>query len=227
MQWEDLGIALVAIVYAWFKRGSGGSVVVLPDHVTGVIALMAAAGAIVALATRTPGESAVESNPAPGISWALIGPLVAGISIVAGGGVEKLGGDPAAVAFPVLVVAALAIVLAPYLPTLGRRTRRVLVAPFVFVSSGIFSSVVGTIAGSLGTTGLSGLGPLGSLATVLGFLGVVAAAGAVFYVMLVVVPRDLASPGSSNLAWIVRFAVFLGGIVVGVVLGGAVPIVVV
>src|SRR5262249_49160707 len=157
----------------------------------GVIALLASAGAIVALATRTPGESAVESSPAPGISWALFGPLVAGISIVAGGGVEKLGGDPAIVAFPVLVSAALAVGLAPRLPVLQPAVRRLLVAPFVLVGSGIFSSVVGMVTGSLGQGGLGSLGPIGDLTALLAVLGIAGLAAGIFYVMLVVVPRDL------------------------------------
>lgn len=229
IQWEDVALAIAVIVVAWLNRGrtsvSGG----LPDWLVGVACLVAAAGAIVALATRVPGESSVEASDTPAVNWALIGPLVGGITVVAGAGVEKLGGDGAIVGFPVLIVAAVATALASHLPVLQPQVRRAFVAPFVLVACSIFSSVVSSIASTFtyngGTAGL--LAVPGALGAIGGLLAIVAVASGIFYLMLVVVPRELANPSSSRLAWVVRFVLFFASLVLGIVLGGKVPVIVV
>jgi hypothetical protein len=229
IQWEDLALAVAVVGVAWLDRGAPSASSWFPDALVGLACLVAAAGAILALATRRPGESTVEASDTPAVNWALIGPLVGGITVVAGAGVEKLGGDGAIVGFPVLIVAAFAVALASYMPVLQPSVRRALVSPFVLVAGSIFSGVLSSITSTFAFDGES-LGLLavpGALATLGGFFAIIAVASGIFYLMLIVVPRELANPGSSRLAWIVRFALFFGSLILGILLRGKTPVIVV
>jgi hypothetical protein len=228
IQWEDVALAVAVIAVAWLSRGAAPAWN-FPDALVGVACLVAAAGAITALATRVPGESSVEASDTPAVNWALIGPLVGGITVVAGAGVEKLGGDGAIVGFPVLIIAAFAVAFASHMPVLQPSMRRALVSPFVLVAGSIFSGVLSSITATIAFDGetLGLLAAPGALAALAGFLGIVALASAIFYLMLIVVPRELANPSSSRLAWVVRFALFFGSLVLGIFLRGKTPVIVV
>ena len=143
-----------------------------------------------------------------------VGPLTGGMLLVAISGGAALD-VPSWGATTYCLIAAIAMIAARFfLPPLGTAARRFLVTPFIVAAGGIFWSVVdGISAGSGGTAAGADLTRL--------FLQSVPATGfliaftAVYYAMLVFAPRQVADREGGPLVWLVRYGIFLAGIVIG------------
>ena len=108
------------------------------------------------------------------------------------------------------LVAALAMRIVPPLSTV---LRRALVTPFVVIAGGLFwniiTSVTGVIHGSGSASALSG----GSTPVAIGFLVLFSA---VYYVMLVYAPRQVAHREGGLLSWLLRYTVFVISVLLGI-----------
>ncbi len=95
--------------------------------------------------------------------------------------------------------------------------------PFVLVSGGLFSAFLAGLA-SLFDIGLlaDSAGQPGALAPTLLTAAIALVGAAIFYVMLVFAPRQVAEAEGSGRTWIVRFGVFVLGLLLGHSLAGVV-----
>jgi hypothetical protein len=197
-----------------------------PDPLLGAFALLAAIGAMVALATRVPGES---RSLEPESRYWIIGPFVGAVGLTAGSSLELLGiegGD--IVTGPALIVAVLSVVFAARLPIVERPVRRLLMAPFVLLSGAVFQGLAAELMGAL--TGVVDLPAVlahpDAIQLLLLIITVSLAVSWIFYAMLVFAPRELADPGAPTRWWALRFGLFWASVIVGLMLGGSAPIVV-
>jgi hypothetical protein len=180
----------------------------------GAVQLAALLGVVVALATRTPGASPLV--PDGFRTWVLAGPLVGAVGIVGADTSDRLGADLASVMAPVALVATVAaFVFGDRLPVLDHRWRRLLVAPFIFVSAAFFDDFVASLLDGLDLSAVASavfaggasqpqVAAFGSI-LLFGLL----AGSAAFYAMLVLAPRELAAPERYPAVWVVRFAIFV------------------
>lgn len=230
IQLEDLALALLLLLGPLLGGAGGGlslgSLRGEPDPLLGIFALVAALGAIVALATRVPGESRLVDTE--GRAW-FIGPFVGAIGFTAGNALELLGlegGD--IVTGPAMIVAVGSFVFASRLPVVERPVRRLLVAPFLLLSGAVFQGLVAEFTGSTAgfvdlTALLAGPDAIPLLATI---AVIVLAVSWIFYAMLIFAPRELADPGAPTRSWVLRYLIFVGSLVAALLLGGTTPVVV-
>lgn len=200
------------------------------DFLGGLVAFLAALGAIVALATRVPQESRLEHHPEgdlPVRIW-LIGPFIGAVGFVAGDSLDRMGLPGGDLLIGVAVIVAVAsFVLADRLPVVSRNTRRLLVGPFVLLSGAFLQQFAADLTSSFaGTDVLGALLALNNLVFAIELLAILAYAALVFYLMFVFAPRELADPGASNLAWAMRFVVFYVSLLIAIFAGSAGPLVV-
>ncbi len=195
----------------------------------GLVSFLAVIGAIVAMATRVPGEARVESRTHgadPERLW-MIGPFIGAVGFIGTDSLGRLGlpgGDGLlAIAFVVIIAAS----LFPHrLPVVSRVTRRILVAPFVLLSGAFFQGLVSDLAEGLGGEA----GPMARLAStaepimLVQIYAIIGIAAGIFYLMLIFVPRELADPGASTLVWTLRFGLFYASLVGAIIIGGTTPI---
>jgi len=229
IQLEDVALGLLLVLSPLLGEGSGlgfGSPRDETDPLLGLFALIAAVGAIVALATRVPGESRIVEGH--GRAW-IIGPFIGAIGLTAGNALELLGlegGD--VVTGPAMIVGVGSFVFASRLPVVERPVRRLLVAPFVLLSGAVFQGLVSEFTGSVsGHVDLPALLRDPSALTIVATVGgIILAVSWIFYAMLVFAPRELADPGASTPTWVTRYLVFLATLVVALVAGGTTPVLV-
>jgi hypothetical protein len=173
----------------------------------GLVELVAVGGALVCLATRPAMSSGAAGRGAA--DFAGLGPLTGGLLLATVIGTQNLFGSAEAgfgVAFVAIVVAFL---LSSATPPLAVPVRRVLVTPYVLVSASLFNGLVGQVGGLFDLHSLLGQG-LAQVAQVLpSTLVVMVPFAAVYYLMLVYAPRQLAVADGGPVAWLVRFLVFL------------------
>ncbi len=227
IQLED--VALVAVmVLGPLLAGSGSLADTLLDRqhdpLLGLFALTAAVGAMVAMATRVPGESRFDESE--GRYW-IIGPFVGAVGLTAGSALELIGVDGGdIVTGPAFIVAVLSVVLADRLPIVERRIRRLLVAPFVLLTGAVFQGLAADLTAAL--TGLVDLPAIVSHPDAIQLLLLVVvvslAVSWIFYAMLVFAPRELADPGAPTRWWILRFGLFWVSLILGMALGGGAPV---
>jgi hypothetical protein len=202
-------VALVAPLLARLQPAAGPFDAGQP--VQGAVRLVAVLGAIACLAARVPrGTSA-----GPGLlDRAAIGPFVGGLLLVAISGAGALALPSWGPYVLVAIALAVGLVMRIVVPPLGPAMRRALVAPFVLVTGGLFWSVIDAVMGP-SSSGLPS--PAALLAApnrpLLGFLVVFSA---VYYAMLVFAPRQVAEREGGPITWVVRYAAFLAGVLLGV-----------
>jgi hypothetical protein len=186
------------------------------DPLVGLVYLVAAAGAVVALATRSPGESAFdfESFDTPR-SYAMM-PFMAALALIASIGAENTGIASAEAAFlPVAAVTVVAHVFYNRLPTLAPNKRRALMAPCVLVGAGIFN---GTMADVLDSVDVGDLFQAagGDIQALFGVLALLVLFSLPFYMMFVFAPRQITESEGTWPAWAARYGLFLVGAIAGV-----------
>jgi hypothetical protein len=225
LQVEDLVLAGVVLLGPVLTSASGsfgaGVLSSERDPVGGLFALLAAIGAMAAVATRVPGESRVDASTD---RYWIIGPFLGAIGLTAGNALERLGiegGD--VVTGPAFLVALLAMIFADRLPVVERPIRRLLVAPFVVLSGAVFGHLTADVTSALaGVTDLPALlvhpQALGLIVTI---VSISLAVSWIFYAMLVFAPRELSDPGTPTRWWAFRFGVFWASVLVSLAIGGA------
>jgi hypothetical protein len=205
------------LVGGWF-----GSTGILPGlegggALAGFVQLIAVLGAFAALLTRPSDQPAVRIGEVEAPRMALSGPLIGGLAFASAGAIDGLGlpsGDwLIGVSFIVLLVGTLG---ASHLPVVSAPLRRLLVLPFILVSSTYFNGFAGTILDSLDIGQLLAEAPAEGLSLALFILVLIVGGMAAFYAMFVVAPRELADPEGRALPWIARFIVYVAASLAGV-----------
>jgi len=200
-------LAQPIIVRSQGRAVSGGFPVSGSDPLLGLAYLGAAALAIVCLVTRPSGaEARAVRDPS---EWILVGPLGAGLAFTCAIGTDLLFGAPGAgilIGFGAVVAGAFLPGILPPVPVV---VRRALVVPFVLLTASTFNVFVAGLAGLFDVRSLF----VGGLWTGLQALPVLVLVAMLFtgiyYLMLVVAPRELAEREGNALHWVVRYGLFL------------------
>ena len=180
--------------------------------VQGALELIAVLGALICLVT---GRSDAPAGGDPGVlGRGAIGPLVGGLLLVTFSGSAGLGLDDTPGTVVAVVLIGLVVAVRLRWPAFSTSVRRALVTPFILVTGGIFWNVLDSITGGQGVIG----GPTGGLSpSDIGLvIGLLAVFSAVYYAMLVYAPRQVAEAEGGPVTWLVRYAVFLVSVVVGI-----------
>lgn len=218
---EDTVLALWMIVIApLFSPGPGAGSVSGSDPLLGLLDLVGLLAFAACVGARS--RPGVESGLMVGgdMRYA-VGPLFGAIAFTIDDVGDRLGltGSPAVL--PLAAAAGVAIVARFRLPALSGAQRRALVTPFVLVTSRFFGEVLGGITGLFDVrrlvAALAAPGGFGESILVVLF----ATAGvAIFYVMLVFAPRQIADREGTATTWTVRFVLFVVSLAVGQTVGG-------
>ncbi len=178
----------------------------------GVIRIAAIFGALICLAAKRAPNADVAGEPSIA-QWGAVGPLVGGLLLVALSGVTALdvtsGTGLALVAAAVVGMIAVRVLL----PPLGATVRRMLVTPFVMVAGALFWTFIAVIGGEPGSAT-----PASAVAdpqTAIAAGGFLLAFSAVYYAMLIYAPRQVAEREGGLVTWILRYALFVAGVVFG------------
>jgi hypothetical protein len=210
-------LVLVQPLIAGFSDGDRfADLSVQDDALVGFVYLVAAAGAVVALATRSPGESQFDfESPNSPRSYALW-PFMAALALIASIGAENTGIASAEAAFlPVAAATVVSFLFYNKLPTLAPGMRRALMAPCVLVCAGIFN---GTMADVLDSVDVGDLFQAagGDVQALIGVLGLLVLFSLPFYLMFVFAPRHITESEGTWPAWAARYGLFLVGAIAGV-----------
>ncbi len=128
--------------------------------------------------------------------------------------VPGLGIDGSSLGAAVFLATFAGALLFPKLPVVPVTSRRLMVAPMVLLAAGAFDAIIGRNLGGIAADLLGG-----AQQEVAAFWPLILAAVAMLYTMLVVAPRAIADPGSSNVAWTARFLFLVGSVLVAALLG--------
>ena len=186
------------------------------DPLVGIVYLVAAAGAVVALATRSAGESAFDfESPNSPRSYALW-PFMAALALIASIGAENTGIASAEGALvPVAAVTVVAYLFYNKLPTLAPNTRRVLMAPLVLIGAGIFNGTMADVFDAVDVGDLfQAVG--GDIQVLFGVVALLVLFSLPFYMMFVFAPRQITDSEGTWSAWAARYGLFLVCAMVGV-----------
>jgi len=212
-----IGHALVA------AQGPGGGLFDGNRPLDGVVRLGGLAGAFACLATRS-SDDPHSTSERPILQSGAIGPLVGGLMLVGGSGFAALNLAPEAIFGPTFLIVLILALAGDHLPAVPTAMRRNFVTLFLIAAGGLFWSFVNAIVGGMDVIGefSRAWSENPSQAEFVG--GALVAMAAVFYAMLVFAPRQLVEREGSPLTWLLRFALFIVGVSVGVgwisVLGG-------
>jgi len=177
----------------------------------GVLLLAAVFCALAAVVTRSPGEAPASLDALSPALYARF-PLMAGLGMVAIEATEQLGwaGDD----YFFWLIAAITVgsaLLYPYLPAMRRFYRRLLMTPITLLGAGSFNALAAMIVGDTGADGFMAnlRGPTGPLFILLLFVLLVQ------YLLFVFAPREVADGGGSVWQWLLRFLLYLAGLLTG------------
>jgi hypothetical protein len=217
---DGLLAAWMIVVVPLFAARPGSPAIGGPDPVLGLldlVGLLAFAACIGAKSQPGLDSGLVERGD---LRYA-VGPLVGAFAFAIEDVRDRLGLPDALAALPLAAAAGVAVVARLRLPPLSAVQRRTLVTPFVLVASRFFGDVLG------GLTPIFDLRALASSITepggIAGTAFVVAAATvgvALFYVMLVFAPRQIAEREGTGAAWTVRFVLFIVSLALGQTVAG-------
>jgi hypothetical protein len=204
-------VSLAAPILANFQPVSGPFDPGQP--LEGALRLIAGLGALACLAARAPKPYGPNSDDPPPMDYSAVGPFVGGFILITFAGAAAL--NPPAWGPVVLIVIGIGTVVAmrTLVPPLSIGARRTLITPFVLVTGGLFWSVIHTVVAPApgGTFNAAALLRPENLAG----LWFVVVFGAIFYAMLIYAPRQVAEPEGGLREWLVRYAVFLVCLLVG------------
>jgi hypothetical protein len=162
----------------------------------GVVQLLAAIGAIAAIASR-PARIAPGDVPGStvGVVMLYLGPLIGGLAFVAGSASSYLGMQlDGLITGSAFLAAVAAMTFSDRLPVLRSEIRRLIVLPFTLVCAGIFNGFAADILEGFDPALLSHSSFSAEGGLVL-FVGIMVLGGlAAFYATLVAAPRALADP---------------------------------
>lgn len=192
---EDALLAAWVLAQAIIARSQGhavggGAPFGGSDPLLGLAYLGATALAIVCLVTRPRGAEALAVREPT--EWILVGPLGAGLALTGAIATDQLFGAPGAgfvIAFGAVIAGAFLPGLLPPVPVVARRA---LVLPFVLLTASTFNVFVAGLASALDVRSLFVGGLWTGLQALPVLLGFAVAFTGVYYLMLVVAPRELA-----------------------------------
>ena len=180
----------------------------------GVFRLVAVLAALACLAARRPSGAPAADRQI--LDSAAVGPFTGGLLMVAISGGIALGLPSWGPYGFCLLAACVMIAMRVAVPPLPTVARRLLVAPLVMAAAGIFWSLVDAVLGPISNGAGGGGGSLASLTpVVLPVVGFLVVFSAVYYAMLIYAPRQVVEREGGLLAWVLRYLMFLGGIVLG------------
>ena len=213
---EDWLIAgWVAIASPLLFRGGGDKGPFDPGQpLQGVLRLAAVGAVLVCVAARQQRDPAHGSQRAL-LNRASVGPFFGGLLLVTITGFVALDAPSALVT--AFLAAAVAAMLAArlLLPPLALPVRRALVSPFVVIASGMYWTLIGLVVSPRDVSALrqAVLADFHGMLLPLGFL---IAFSAVYYAMLVYAPRQVAEPEGGPAVWVLRYALFLASVALGI-----------
>ncbi len=209
--WIGIAVPLLAGVAGWegaSELDDSGSVL------SGLVYVLVSLGAVACLAAFPGGFSGESPRLFRPPDVFALGPFVGALAMVGGAGIENLGLASTGEFGPFFVLGAVAIVGHRWLPSLQALHRRILMAPFVFITAGVFNGIMASTfdAFDFGRLIIEDPGSPGLLAL---SLALPVALTAPFYAMFVFAPGRIADPEGSIFAWLVRYLVSLVGLVIG------------
>lgn len=180
----------------------------------GIAYLVAAAGALLCLASRSSDEATLAWTTASSPhSYAPL-PFVIAIAILAAFGLESVGAMGAEVSFvPAFVLALGLYFLYSHLPTLPRQARRALTVPMSIVGSAVFNGIMFEMFSTIERAAFVDVG--------VGLLLFLLMMSALFYFVFIFSPSQIADAGGSWLDWGARYALFFAGSIIGITMLGA------
>lgn len=211
---EDVALFVWLVVVQPLLFAPAASGVQGPDPLRGLIDVAGLIGFAICIGARS--AAGVGSGLFSGGNvGAAIGPLFGAVAFAIDDTTTSLGVDGDLVAIFLVALIVLAVGARLRLPPLGADVRRALVTPFVLAASGFFSTFLAGITGAFDIRSMvadvtgpdAGLGLFG--------IGIAIAGVAIFYVMLVFAPRQVAEKEGSPLTWTVRYLVFLASLILG------------
>ncbi len=180
--------------------------------VVGIFYLVAIAGAIACVLTRSRGDPPIPEDPGSSARGYAPYPLAFALSIIGRTALEDLGIVSDAIVAVAFLAAGAGTLARDRLPELSPTARRALMTPYLLVSATFFQGIVADIWPN------AGAGPSEVIAAVggLGILGLLILGTAVFYLGFVFAPRQIVEVMRHGWVWPVRFALFVLGLVIGI-----------
>ncbi len=183
------------------------------DLLVGLVYAAAIALAVLALALRSTAVS--RGEPRDDQFGLIFGPFFGGLLLLGVIAAHNLGVPGPTIVVGAGVAGLVLVVLSGRLPAETPATRRLLIEPYVFLAAALFNASMADIGPAFALGNAQAQAPGDLLAAIALSVGLVALFSSVFYAMLVYAPRQLADPQRSMVGWIGRYALFVGGVVVG------------
>lgn len=192
-----------------------------PDLFFGLADLVALLGMAACIGARSrPGV--LSGLVADGTVLYAVGPLFGAFAFTVDDTNTNLGLGPNLALLPLVLAIAAVVAARLFVGPLWAGQRRALVTPFVIVTSRFFGTVLSGIVGIFDLRQVAASPPSPGGLSPWFVLAIAIVGAAVFYVMLVFAPRQIAEREGTPRTWLVRFAVFVGGLVIGQTLAGLV-----
>lgn len=207
-------LVLRPLVTSTSDNGGGTGV----DPVGGLLDLVGLCAAAAALTARRADATHTGLLTAANVQW-IVGPAVGAVALALTDCSQRLGLTDGLGALPVFLPVAVAIGARIWLPPTTAPIRRALLTPFILATSGFFSGIMDQVASFFDLRQVSTWSGVGIGLTLLA-MAVAVSGVAIFYVMLIYAPRQLAEREGTPIGWIVRFLVFLAGLTLGATLTG-------
>lgn len=226
LQWEDLflfvWLGLVEpLLYKLFGNLLGNvqpwNVGEHPNGALGLLFALAAVGGLIVIATRAPGQN--DRQPfSDGVSGFARLPMLVMLMYLVLYGFSSVGAIvPDVIPCMLVVFFFAASMLFSRLPVLDIPIRRVLVTPMIILGTWNFSEIVRLFFQGANLPGVLSSPALRDPNSSLGYIvGLLSAAVVVFYMVFILAPRQIAYPGGSWRDWIVRFLVYMLGIILNI-----------
>jgi hypothetical protein len=213
---EDLAIAgWVAIASPLLFRAGGDKGVFDPGQpLEGLLRLGAVLGVVACLAARRKTEPG--SPPTPSLlNRASVGPFVGGLLLMTISGFTALSAPTAAVYAALLAAAVVTIAVRFVVPPISVLVRRVLVSPFLMVAGGLYWTLIESVVATPATAALRRAALIDWRSVELPLLFLLAFS-TVYYAMLIYAPRQIAEREGSPIEWMLRYALFVVSIALGI-----------
>jgi hypothetical protein len=191
-----------------------------PDLIVGLLDLVGLLAFVACLAARSASGVVSGLFGKDDVLYA-VGPLFGAFAFTVEDTGEKLGLEGDFVLIPVAAAIAVAVLVRRLVPPLTSIQRRVLVTPFILVTSRFFGEFLSGFTEFLDLRQLAAAVarpdelPVTALLIGVGIVGIL-----IFYVMLVYAPRQVANREGTAATWAVRFLLFLVSLAIGQTLTG-------
>ncbi len=190
-----------------------------PDLARGVIGLVALLGFVACLAARS--RPGVESGLVrQGEILYAVGPLFGAFALTFDETRDNLGLGDNAIFMSVALAVVVAIVVRRSVGPLDSLPRRLLVTPFILVTTRFFGDIASGLSDLFDLRRVAADAAAEGLPWTTFVVGMATLGLLVFYVMFVFAPRQVAEREGTTRTWAVRFLVFIAATVVGQTAGG-------